>query len=662
MMSNNFIIIILLFCSVSWGQKSCETEISKAIVYKSGAMVTRQTEVSLSRGRNEIILKNLPYTLDENSLSINTDHNKTVEIIDFVIKDSKIVKSLVTDTTQNAIDANNQLKLELLREKNKLKNQKSFYENFADSFLKGLNNSDESLSSEEVKDFTNNYFHKEDYLEKEINKIDQKIIELARKISRLQSLISQDKIAKEKKNKEVKILLDTDSPGKVIFEVSYLMSKASWTPHYNSYFFTDTPASLFEYMATVEQSTEEDWNNIKIVISEDKPFIKTRKVENEIDKSVFKQRGTIGKLKGVVTDESGEPLCGANITIEGTTLGAETDEEGYYYIIGIRAGTYKARCEFIGYEPTEVQVRIRTGLTSKQNFKLFPMSYELEEVVYAVEAESSIRKDVTNSQRTYTFDEDGNAHFRGGRSGSVNFSVDGVSISDPTSADPVFHRKRATSGYVSSNINYSNYSSDFILPGNYTIKSGKNVKINLAKIEFVSKKTLYALPDISNKLYAEDKFINESGLVLLQGQINHYLDNSFISSQRFRRLNPGDSLTVSFGQSRDVVLKRKVLEEHTFKEELFSKRKITTIKMQTILYNVSSDQKEIVLKDPLPLAYDQESIKIKLKNEKDWNTSSRGFMQKEIALKPGEVKKIDTEYSIEYPDEMKDIIFQGSLK
>ena len=44
-------------------------------------------------------------------------------------------------------------------------------------------------------------------------------------------------------------------------------------------------------------------------------------------------------IRGVVLDEMGDPLPGANIVVVGTTWGAETDEDGYYYIIGLRAGT-----------------------------------------------------------------------------------------------------------------------------------------------------------------------------------------------------------------------------------------------------------------------------------------------------------------------------------
>src|ERR1039457_4037070 len=57
-----------------------------------------------------------------------------------------------------------------------------------------------------------------------------------------------------------------------------------------------------------------------------------------------------GKLAGRVTDKKGEPLPGANISIQKSTMGAATDKDGYYSIINVRPGIYSIRAGFIGYQ------------------------------------------------------------------------------------------------------------------------------------------------------------------------------------------------------------------------------------------------------------------------------------------------------------------------
>jgi hypothetical protein len=90
---------------------------------------------------------------------------------------------------------------------------------------------------------------------------------------------------------------------------------------------------------------------------------------------------TTGKIKGVVLDESGDPLPYTNVTVEGTTLGAETDQDGYYYIIGVRPGTYTIKAQFVGYGIKEMKnVKVRVGLTTTQNFGLKSKEYDFGEI------------------------------------------------------------------------------------------------------------------------------------------------------------------------------------------------------------------------------------------------------------------------------------------
>ena len=49
---------------------------------------------------------------------------------------------------------------------------------------------------------------------------------------------------------------------------------------------------------------------------------------------------------------------GANIMLDGTMLGAASDENGHYFITKIPIGSYTLKAMFIGYETLEKKVRI----------------------------------------------------------------------------------------------------------------------------------------------------------------------------------------------------------------------------------------------------------------------------------------------------------------
>ena len=82
--------------------------------------------------------------------------------------------------------------------------------------------------------------------------------------------------------------------------------------------------------------------------------------------------GITGKLVGNITDAfTGEPLIGVNLVLKGTVLGAATDQNGYYKILNISAGSFTATASYIGFKTTSVtDVRINADRTTTLNFEM----------------------------------------------------------------------------------------------------------------------------------------------------------------------------------------------------------------------------------------------------------------------------------------------------
>lgn len=86
--------------------------------------------------------------------------------------------------------------------------------------------------------------------------------------------------------------------------------------------------------------------------------------------AVVGAQGT-GTLAGRVTDDIGMGLPGANVLVEGTTLGAATDADGAYRIPGVPVGEYAVTASFIGYgSGTQAEIRINAGDTRNLDFAL----------------------------------------------------------------------------------------------------------------------------------------------------------------------------------------------------------------------------------------------------------------------------------------------------
>lgn len=159
--------------------------------------------------------------------------------------------------------------------------------------------------------------------------------------------------------------------------------------------------------------------------------------------------GTTGKLSGRIIDAaSGEPLIGANILIEGTTLGAAADIEGNYFIINIPPGSYNIKISSIGYSSKIIEnVRISVDQTTNLDLSLAEESIEIGEVVVAAQ-KPLIQNDLTSTEAKISSEQisllpledvasvvnlqagvvDG--HFRGGRNNEVKYLIDGVSVNN----------------------------------------------------------------------------------------------------------------------------------------------------------------------------------------------------------------------------------------
>jgi outer membrane cobalamin receptor len=166
--------------------------------------------------------------------------------------------------------------------------------------------------------------------------------------------------------------------------------------------------------------------------------------------------GVGGKLSGQVVTEDNDPLIGANVIIEGTTLGAATDTQGEYFILNIPPGQYSVTISMIGYKTRrQEEVLIVSDFTTTLDVIMEQTTLEAEEVV-VVANRPLIRKDATSSiavvtgdeivnmpisdlqdilaiQAGFTTDADGELHVRGGRSREILYIIDGMVVKDPLS-------------------------------------------------------------------------------------------------------------------------------------------------------------------------------------------------------------------------------------
>ncbi|MGA9119675.1 MAG: TonB-dependent receptor, partial [Bacteroidota bacterium] len=166
--------------------------------------------------------------------------------------------------------------------------------------------------------------------------------------------------------------------------------------------------------------------------------------------------GTTGKITGTVTDSrTGDKLPSVNVVIEGTTLGAVTNPDGYFVILNIPPGHYRVKATLLGFTTAVVSnVRVDIDQTTNQDFSLSEEAIAGEEVT-VVAQRPVVQRDVSASRANIEIADveklpvtsvagavqlqagiQSGLVVRGGTLDQVAFVMDGLSLRDERTNNP----------------------------------------------------------------------------------------------------------------------------------------------------------------------------------------------------------------------------------
>jgi len=161
-----------------------------------------------------------------------------------------------------------------------------------------------------------------------------------------------------------------------------------------------------------------------------------RRIESA-DRSDKRSRAASEPREAGASADRAQPVNGAQVWVIGTSLGALTNDKGYYFINNVPAGVYTLRATYIGLQPAETRnARILAGQTMTIDFSL-SAAVQLGAITVTVEptaivafaAEADAR--VVEARPTKNFGSSSSLRTDGGSDPDVEsyvrFGVSGVS-------------------------------------------------------------------------------------------------------------------------------------------------------------------------------------------------------------------------------------------
>jgi uncharacterized protein (TIGR02231 family) len=198
-------------------------------------------------------------------------------------------------------------------------------------------------------------------------------------------------------------------------------------------------------------------------------------------------------------------------------------------------------------------------------------------------------------------------------------------------------------------IEVSQLTTEFVIEKKYAIPSdSKPYLVDITVYNLNSTFSHKAVPKLDNDAFLLANITGWEKLDLVPGPTNVYFDNTYVGQSYINTANVEDTLRLSFGRDKKIVMTRKLLEEFSDKKEIGSNRRDVYM-YEITLKNNRSNAVSVDLFDQVPISQDSDiSVTVDEISDAEHNPLT-GILKWIVKLEPGETKSYKIGFTIKYP-------------
>ncbi|HWD87708.1 MAG TPA: mucoidy inhibitor MuiA family protein [Mucilaginibacter sp.] len=624
-----------------------DSKVQKVTVFLNGAQVTRTAMVNVTAGTSTLVFGSISPGVDVQSIQVHANGEFTILSVkhemNYLNEQAKQKHVEELRAEQKAIQDKISTKSGFIsiyeEEANMLrKNQVVAGQNTGLDIVKlkqALEFQTEQLTAIKQKEQAVN--NEVEALDKELQKYNQQIADLTKGSSTATSNILVTVSSKK--------ALETE------FTLNYVVHNASWFPTYDIRAKNINSPISISYKANVSQQSGEDWKNIKLTLSTGNPTVSGSKPELNpyflgFGMYYHPTEGVPGRAMGrIIGSDDGQPIVGATVKVKGTSIGAVTDVNGNYSI-QLPNNAQALSVSYIGYQQKNVMIGPEAA-----NIRLDPASSALNEVVVTGYA-TQRKKDVTNATSTINMNDavgGGSAvYIRGVSNADVNNvaqglqgKVAGVAISTlPVDVDKIENQ---------TNI-------EFEIKDPYSIPTdGKQYTVDINQLDLAASYEYAVAPKISTDVFLTAKLTDWNKYNFLSGEANLFFEGTFIGKSLINTAATTDTLNLSLGADKNIVVTRTSLKNLAEKTGLGSNRKETR-DWQIEVRNRKSQTVNLLVEDQVPVSQNS-SIEVETQELSGGQfEKNTGKVSWSFTLNPQDDKKVELKYQVKYPKNQSVIV------
>lgn len=689
-MKNLFLFLVLCPFLIFGNDEKIPSKIKEVTVYLNGASITRTATCNLNMGATEITLTGLSTKIDESSIQISGLKAVSILSMSYDINFMPIIENTTASKLlHNRLTA---IETEIALLKNNIsglqEEEQVIYAN------RQVSARTQGLSLERVKEISTYYRQRITAIKNEIFKANLEINLLNDESRKIQKQMGELNNTPEVEQGEIKIKFDAPIASRLELMVTYQVQDAGWIPNYDIKSNNiKTPLSL-RYKAHVYQKTGNDWDNVNITLSTGNPNINVSKPNlgtkylnftsgyqnknlNAIKKNRYVYNPSVRQITGTVVDESGLPLPGASIIVQGTTNGTTSDFDGHFSL-DVTDGQ-ELLVSYIGFYSTQLPI-----YSSVMNVRMDEDASALDEVVVvgygsknrrettgAVSSVSSEELSSRRNRKNYT----NSIHIRGNSTieakSTPMYVVDGVPVAGFEEGDldmdeiqsvevlkgasaTAIYGTRGANGIIVITTNKSTIqdgvtNTKFVIKKPYSIASDGDItaiEINTFKLD--AKYVYFAAPIINENVFLTTTFSNWEQYNLLPGEASVYFKGAYAGKTTIDPYTTKKEMTISLGIDQNITVTRK--QNKNFKNKSFTGSNRILDRMYDLeVKNNKSVAIDLKLVDRIPISQQKEIKVTDIETfEADYDTK-KSILTWKINLAPQATQKKSFSFKVKYP-------------
>ena len=586
----------LLFLSHAFADDRNEVSatLKTVTVYRSGAEMMHTAAAQLKAGSNEVIIDNISYNIDSNSIQIKAP--SSVTILHFEFSNNYLTNTTRTQRALMLDDSLQRLEDGIEKLDASIANTKELLEVLKlNRDIKGQQN---GLSVTELQKLMDYYAAKWTELQNTLTQQKGKRSKLLLQNGRVKEQIVEE----EKKNTStagrLTLQLNAAMPIEADFAITYIARNAYWTPFYDVRADNIQQPVKLMYKAKVVQTTGIDWKAVKLSLSTASSSHSSNAPELA---SWF-----LGYVNPVVQ-------YGYNNSLQGKVAGLSINPQSSLSEVVVTGyGSVREDREPINnYTPPKPVFVVNGTIVSDDAFQQIDPSN--------IKSMSKLKGN------------EAKARYGGAAEGGAT----------------VIELKGDLPDYIA--ISNQTLNATFSIDIPFDVPT--NGKGQTATLQTVDAPTLFqhfSVPKLDDEVYLLAKFPAWESLNLLPGEANIILEGTYVGKTIINPNTTQDTFSLTLGQDKRVVIQRKKLADYSSVKFLGS-NKLQRFTYEITVKNNKAEAVNLLAKDQYPVSTNKD-IEVEL-NEANGATVNKetGLLSWQLSLQPNESKTLRFSYSIKYP-------------